>query len=75
MAERAGSPLGLSVGGRRGNRSRPAPFGFSLPPDGNSKAGRTRRTWHGRRAVSERGQEKRAANFSFNGWWDEKEDV
>lgn len=65
MVERTGSLLGQSAGGQLGNRSRLMPIGFSLPPDGNSKAGRTHQIWHGRRAVGERGQKNRAASFSF----------
>lgn len=66
MVERSGSPLGRSAGGWRGNRSQPMPFGFSLPPDGNSKVGRTHQIWRGRRALSKRGQKNRAAHFSFS---------
>lgn len=48
MGERTGSPLVQSAGGRLGNRSQAAPFGFYPPPDGNSRAGRTHQIWHGR---------------------------
>lgn len=66
--ERTGSLLGRSAGGRLGNCSQPTSFGFFLPPDGNSRAGRTRQIWHRGRTVSERGQKTRAASFCFR-WW------
>lgn len=68
MGERTGSPLVQTAGGRLGNRSQRAPFGFSPPPDGNSRAGHTHQIWHGREgggAVCEQGQKNRAVSFSF----------
>lgn len=64
MGERTGSLLVQTAGGRLGNRSQRAPFGFSPPPDGNSKAGRTHQIWHW--GGVEQGQKNRAVSFSFN---------